>query len=286
MEDTGELNGDGRNILKSHDVRDTTAVTGNQGMRECGTENGKNDHGAHVGLTKKYDGLDELAYLDHHQAEHVGVGIIADVNEEGWRRGAKRSKGSGNNFFTITEVEHKVQRALSAEPGSVQRSSDDTWRKKSQTKNTVITSEDNCGFDPNQCKLQRQWGKEMGLKYGCAVEDVLTGLAIHCRGWRSIYFNPERKGFLGVAPTTLLQSLVQHKRWSEGDFQIFASRYCPFVHGYKKTPLMHQFAYCIYLLWAPTCLPTLYYVVVPSLCLLRMLVATYRQKCTTEALTV
>jgi hypothetical protein len=109
----------------------------------------------------------------------------------------------------------------------------------------------------------------MGLKYGCAVEDVLTGLAIHCRGWRSIYFNPERKAFLGVAPTTLLQSLVQLKRWSEGDFQIFASRYCPFVHGYKKTPLMHQFAYCFYLLWAPTCLPTLYYVVVPSLCLLR-----------------
>ncbi|XP_059437213.1 cellulose synthase-like protein E6 [Corylus avellana] len=114
-----------------------------------------------------------------------------------------------------------------------------------------------------------QWGKEMGLKYGCAVEDVLTGLAIHCRGWRSIYFNPERKGFLGVAPTTLLQSLVQLKRWSEGDFQIFASRYCPFVHGYKKTPLKHQLSYCIYLLWAPTCLPTLYYVVVPSLCLLR-----------------
>jgi cellulose synthase/poly-beta-1,6-N-acetylglucosamine synthase-like glycosyltransferase len=107
------------------------------------------------------------------------------------------------------------------------------------------------------------------LKYGCPVEDVLTGLAIHCRGWRSIYFNPERKGFLGVGPTTLVQSLVQHKRWSEGDFQIFASRYCPLVHGYKKIPLKHQLSYCIYLLWAANCLPTLYYVAVPSLCLLR-----------------
>ncbi|WJZ86428.1 hypothetical protein VitviT2T_005884 [Vitis vinifera] len=26
-----------------------------------------------------------------------------------------------------------------------------------------------------------QWGKEMGLKYGCPVEDTLTGLSIQCR---------------------------------------------------------------------------------------------------------
>ncbi|RVW78128.1 Cellulose synthase-like protein E6 [Vitis vinifera] len=50
-----------------------------------------------------------------------------------------------------------------------------------------------------------------GLKYGCPMEDVLTGLSIQCRGWKSIYFTPERKVFLGVAPTTLLQSLIPHK---------------------------------------------------------------------------
>ncbi|KAL4628052.1 hypothetical protein ACB092_05G209700 [Castanea dentata] len=109
----------------------------------------------------------------------------------------------------------------------------------------------------------------IGLKYDCAVEDVLTGIAMQCRGWRSIYFTPERKGFLGVAPTTLLQSLVQHKRWSEGDFHIFASRHCPFVLGYKKIPLKLQLTYCMNLLWAANCLATLYYVIVPSLCLLR-----------------
>ncbi|KAK7815603.1 cellulose synthase-like protein e1 [Quercus suber] len=121
-----------------------------------------------------------------------------------------------------------------------------------------------CSYEENT-----QWGKEIGLKYDSAVEDVLTGLAIQCRGWRSIYFNPERKGFLGVATTTLLQSLVQYRRWSNGDFQIFASRHCPFVLGYKKIPLKLQLSYCIYLLWAPTSLTTLYYVIVPSLCLLR-----------------
>ena len=117
-------------------------------------------------------------------------------------------------------------------------------------------------------KLHAYVDLQMGLKYGCSVEDIITGLSIQCRGWKSISFSPERKGFVGVAPTTLLQSLIQHKRWSEGNFQIFLSRYCPLLYGHKRIPLELQFSYCPYLLWAPNCLPTLYYVAVPSLCLL------------------
>ncbi|KAI8524876.1 hypothetical protein RHMOL_Rhmol13G0183600 [Rhododendron molle] len=110
---------------------------------------------------------------------------------------------------------------------------------------------------------------QMGLMYGCPVEDVITGLSIQCRGWRSVYYNPERKAFLGLAPTTLLQALIQHKRWSEGDLQIFLSKYCPLVYGHGKIPLKLQISYSVYLLWAPNCLATLYYVVVPSLCIHR-----------------
>lgn len=120
-----------------------------------------------------------------------------------------------------------------------------------------------CTYEQNT-----QWGKEMGLKYGCAVEDVITGLAIKCRGWRSVHFNPERKGFLGLAPTTLLQTLIQTKRWAEGDFQIFLSKYCPLIYGHGRIPLKLQISYCCYLLWALNCWATLYYVVVPSYCLL------------------
>ncbi|KAK6230077.1 hypothetical protein QUC31_001595 [Theobroma cacao] len=121
-----------------------------------------------------------------------------------------------------------------------------------------------CTYEENT-----QWGKEIGLKYGCPVEDVITGLSIQCQGWKSVYFNPPRNAFLGVAPTTLPQTLVQHKRWSEGDFQIFLSKYNPawFAHG--KISLGLQMGYCCYFLWAPNCLPTLYYSIVPSLCLLR-----------------
>ncbi|CBI23494.3 unnamed protein product, partial [Vitis vinifera] len=120
-----------------------------------------------------------------------------------------------------------------------------------------------CTYEENS-----QWGKEMGVKYDCAVEDIITGFSIQCRGWRSVYVNPERKGFLGVAPTTLLQSLVQHKRWSEGHLQMFLSRHCPFIYGHKKVPLKLQLAYSIYNLWAAYSLAMLCYVAVPSLCLL------------------
>ncbi|OAY74876.1 Cellulose synthase-like protein E6 [Ananas comosus] len=118
-------------------------------------------------------------------------------------------------------------------------------------------------------ELNTQWGNEIGLKYGCAVEDVITGLLIQCRGWKSIYFNPPRKGFLGVAPTTMAQTLLQHKRWSEGNLQIFLSKHCPFLLGHGKIRLGLQMGYGIYGLWGPNSFPTLYYVAVPSLALLR-----------------
>jgi hypothetical protein len=118
-EEMGEINGDGSDIFKSHVVGDTTAVMKNQGMKESGTKNGKNERGAYLGSAKKTDGPNKLAYLDHHQAEHVGVGITADVSEEGWCRGQNGQGGLEIIFFTLYEVEQKVQQALSAEPGSV-----------------------------------------------------------------------------------------------------------------------------------------------------------------------
>ncbi|RDY00832.1 Cellulose synthase-like protein E1 [Mucuna pruriens] len=113
------------------------------------------------------------------------------------------------------------------------------------------------------------WGKEMGLKYGCPVEDVITGLSIQCQGWKSVYYNPPRKAFLGLAPTTLPQTLVQHKRWSEGDLQILLSKYSPAWFGFGRISLGLQMGYCVYCLWAPNCIATLYYSIIPSLYLLR-----------------
>lgn len=121
----------------------------------------------------------------------------------------------------------------------------------------------NCSYEDGT-----QWGKEMGLVYGYPVEDIVTGLTIQCRGWKPVYYNPDRYAFLGIAAITLDLALVQHKRWSEGMFQIFLSKYCPFIYGHGKIKLGAQMGYCIYLLWAPISFATLCYAIAPSLCLL------------------
>ncbi|KAK3123432.1 hypothetical protein QOZ80_8AG0630840 [Eleusine coracana subsp. coracana] len=113
------------------------------------------------------------------------------------------------------------------------------------------------------------WGSEIGIIYDCPVEDVITGLAIHCRGWESVNINPSRPAFIGVGPTTLTQTILQHKRFSEGNFSIFLSKYCPFLFGHGQISLLHQMGYSIYGLWAPNSLPTLFYVTIPSLCLVK-----------------
>lgn len=122
----------------------------------------------------------------------------------------------------------------------------------------------NCSYEKGTL-----WGKEMGLVYGCPVEDIVTGLTIQCRGWKPVYYNPEKNAFEGLGVTTFDTELVQFKRWSEGMFQIFCSKYCPFTYGRGKIPLGAQMGYCVYLLWAPMSFPMLCYVIVPALCLFR-----------------
>eukprot|EP00261_Vitis_vinifera_P031332 XP_019072575.1 PREDICTED: cellulose synthase-like protein E1 [Vitis vinifera] len=112
-----------------------------------------------------------------------------------------------------------------------------------------------------QARMQKNAGHKngkMGLIYGCAVEDIITGLAIICRGWKPVYFSPHKSTFLGVAPTTLDQSLIQDKRWSEGLFQILLSKYCPSLYGYGKVKLGARLGYCVYLVSSLWFLPFAY----------------------------
>ncbi|KAI3673885.1 hypothetical protein L6452_40015 [Arctium lappa] len=135
---------------------------------------------------------------------------------------------------------------------------------KETTENLIEKSKDLacCTYE-----IDTEWGNEIGLKYGCPVEDVITGLSIHCRGWKSVFYNPKREAFLGVAATTVDQILVQHKRWSEGDLLILLSKYSPAWYGIGRADPGLLMGYMIYCLWSPSSLPTLYYTIVPSLCL-------------------
>ncbi|KAL5548653.1 hypothetical protein UlMin_003884 [Ulmus minor] len=130
-----------------------------------------------------------------------------------------------------------------------------------EEKTKVLAS---CTYEKNT-----PWGKEKGLRYGCPVEDVVTGLVIQSQGWKSVFFNPTRQAFIGLAPTTLPQALVQYKRWSEGDLLVLLSKFSPIWYARKKISLGLQLGYCCYCFWAPNCFPTLYYSILPSLYLLK-----------------
>ncbi|GLJ35518.1 hypothetical protein SUGI_0714190 [Cryptomeria japonica] len=117
-----------------------------------------------------------------------------------------------------------------------------------------------CTYEENSL-----WGKKVGIMYGCVVEDVLTAFTIHCRGWKSAYCTPQRNAFQGRAPLNLNDTLIQHKRLTAGLFEIFVSKFCPFVYGIGRVSITLRMCYGYYCLWAMSCLHILSYGLVPAL---------------------
>eukprot|EP00257_Ricinus_communis_P021451 XP_015580949.1 cellulose synthase-like protein G2 [Ricinus communis] len=111
------------------------------------------------------------------------------------------------------------------------------------------------------------WGQQIGFLYGSVVEDYFTGMILHCKGWTSVFCNPSIPAFLGSATTKLNDTLIQGTRWYSGLMEVTFSRFCPFIYGVSKMPLLQTLCYgCLALqpaysfpLW---CLATL-----PQLCL-------------------
>ena len=101
------------------------------------------------------------------------------------------------------------------------------------------------------------------------MEDVITGLQIKSQGWKSVYYNPSISAFSGIAPTNLLRTLVQMKRWGEGQLQLLLSEFRPKCYGDKKINLGLLLGYWHYNFFAVTSLSVLYYSIIPSLYLLK-----------------
>ncbi|CAI9088199.1 OLC1v1022464C1 [Oldenlandia corymbosa var. corymbosa] len=189
--------------------------------------------------------------------------VIAEVEFHGL-------DGHGGPMYIGTGCFHRRE-VLCGRKFSKERRIDDLKRQNNECKiSNVHELEErlknlaSCTYEENS-----QWGKEVGLKYGVPVEDVITGLSIHCSGWRSAYYNPARPAFLGVAATSLDQILVQHKRWSEGDLQIYLSKYCPALYGLGKINIGLIMGYSTYCLWSPNSLAVVYYSIIPPLYLLK-----------------
>ncbi|ESW14420.1 hypothetical protein PHAVU_008G279700 [Phaseolus vulgaris] len=122
----------------------------------------------------------------------------------------------------------------------------------------------NCSYEKNTL-----WGKKIGSIYGCLVEDVITGLQMHAHGWKSVYYNPSISAFSGVAPTSLLHTLVQLKRWGEGHMQLTLSKFRPKWYGDQKINICLLLGYWHHNFFAITSLSVLYYSIIPSLYILK-----------------
>ncbi|KAK2988613.1 hypothetical protein RJ640_026110, partial [Escallonia rubra] len=113
------------------------------------------------------------------------------------------------------------------------------------------------------------WGIEVGWIYGSTTEDVLTGLTIHKRGWRSAYCTPDPPAFLGCAPSGGPASMTQQKRWATGLLEILLSDKNPLAATLKDKLRFRQcLAYLWILTWALRSIPELCYAALPAYCII------------------
>ncbi|XP_050380552.1 cellulose synthase-like protein H1 isoform X2 [Argentina anserina] len=109
------------------------------------------------------------------------------------------------------------------------------------------------------------WGKKVGWMYGSTTEDVLTGLSIHNKGWKTILYAPNPPAFLGCAPTGGPVSMTQQKRWATGLLEILFSKNCPiFGTIFANLQFRQLLSYFWILSWGLRSVPELCYATLPA----------------------
>jgi len=110
---------------------------------------------------------------------------------------------------------------------------------------------------------------QLGWRYGSTTEDVLTGLTIHKRGWKSVYCTPDPSAFLGCAPSGGPAAMIQQKRWATGMLEILLSKNCPiFATLFGKLQFRQCLAYLWLFSWGIRSVPELCYAALPAYCII------------------
>lgn len=111
---------------------------------------------------------------------------------------------------------------------------------------------------------------QIGWMYGSTTEDILTGLAIQKRGWKSIYIDLNPAAFLGCAPSDVVSSLTQQKRWATGLLEILVlNKNSPILATlFGKLQIKQCAAYLWILTWGLRSIPELCYALLPPYCLI------------------
>jgi len=108
---------------------------------------------------------------------------------------------------------------------------------------------------------------QVGWIYGSLASDILTGLKMHARGWRSIYCMPSTPAFKGTAPASLSDRLNQVLHWSLGSVEILFSRHCPVWYG-SRLRMLERMAYVNATIYPLTSIPLVTYCTLPAVCLI------------------
>ncbi|KAK1353597.1 hypothetical protein POM88_051962 [Heracleum sosnowskyi] len=108
----------------------------------------------------------------------------------------------------------------------------------------------------------------VGWKYGSLTENILTGLGIHGKGWRSVNCTPTPPAFLGCAPSCRPSTMIQTKRWATGLLEILFSFKSPIVYTINGNLQFRQcLAYMWILSWGLRSIPELVYALLPAYCI-------------------
>ncbi|KAJ7948137.1 Cellulose synthase-like protein [Quillaja saponaria] len=126
-------------------------------------------------------------------------------------------------------------------------------------------------YKVSSCSYERStgWGNKVGWFYGSATEDVLTGMRIHARGWKSALCMPDPPAFMGCSAIGGPEFMIQRKRWATGVSEILVSKHNPiFVALTSKLQFRQSLAYTWILMWGIRCIPELSYAVLSAYCLI------------------
>lgn len=109
---------------------------------------------------------------------------------------------------------------------------------------------------------------QVGYIYFTVVEDSITSFDLHCKGWISVFLDPDRPCFLGSCTTVLNDMLVQQTRWSFGLMQMGLSKYCPFIYGPLRMSILHRLCYAALAFDALYVVPFYGLAIIPPICLI------------------
>ncbi|KAL2230029.1 UNVERIFIED_CONTAM: Cellulose synthase-like protein E6 [Sesamum indicum] len=109
---------------------------------------------------------------------------------------------------------------------------------------------------------------QVGYRYFSVVEDAITSLSLHCKGWISVYIDPASPCFLGATTTNLNDMLVQQTRWVFGLMQIALSRFNPLIYAPFRLSILETMCYAAGCLESLYVMPVYGLAIIPPICLL------------------